>query len=95
MDKFELNLLKTVVAELYFSLGMQAAREMYGKSYFSLGCRRESRAGSNGAKFCECKFPSVKARFANVPNCPKASWLSKSRAKYTGAAKFWDIETSL
>jgi len=37
MDKFQLNLLKTVVAELYFSLGMQAAREMYGKSYFSLG----------------------------------------------------------
>ncbi len=37
MDKFELNLLKLVAAELYFSLGMRAAREMYGKSYFSLG----------------------------------------------------------
>ena len=37
MEKFELNLLKMVAAELYFSLGMQAAREMYGKSYFSLG----------------------------------------------------------
>ena len=36
-DKFELNLLKMVAAEIYFSLGMQAAREMYGKSYFSLG----------------------------------------------------------
>lgn len=36
-DKFELNLLKMVSAELYFLLGMQAAREMYGKSYFSLG----------------------------------------------------------
>jgi hypothetical protein len=36
-DKFDTNLLKVIAAELYFSLGLQAAREMYGKSYFSLG----------------------------------------------------------
>jgi hypothetical protein len=36
-DTFETKLLKLVVAELYFSLGMQASREMYGKGYFSLG----------------------------------------------------------
>jgi hypothetical protein len=37
MNDFDTNLLKMAVAELYFLLGMQAAREMYGKSYFSLG----------------------------------------------------------
>jgi len=37
MEKFELNLLKMIAAELYFSASMQVAREMYGKSYFSLG----------------------------------------------------------
>ena len=36
-DRFELNLLKMVASTLYFSVCMQAAREMHGKSYFSLG----------------------------------------------------------
>jgi len=34
---FEINLLRMIAAESYFSLGMTAAHEMYGKSYFSLG----------------------------------------------------------
>ncbi len=36
-NEFDTNLLRMIAAELYFSLGIQAAREMYGKSYFSLG----------------------------------------------------------
>jgi hypothetical protein len=36
-EKFETNLLKLIASELYFLLDIQAAREMYGKSYFSLG----------------------------------------------------------
>ncbi|HEY4776873.1 MAG TPA: hypothetical protein VIH56_04370 [Candidatus Acidoferrales bacterium] len=34
---FETNLLKMLAAELYFLSAMTASREMYGKSYFSLG----------------------------------------------------------
>jgi hypothetical protein len=36
-DSFDVNLLRWISAEIYFALSMQAAREMYGKSYFSLG----------------------------------------------------------
>jgi hypothetical protein len=36
-ENFDTNLLRWISAELYFLLGMQAAREMFGKSYFSLG----------------------------------------------------------
>ena len=36
-EDFGENLLKMIAAELYFLLGMQASREMYGRSYFSLG----------------------------------------------------------
>jgi hypothetical protein len=36
-EELNANLLRWIAAEIYFSLGMQAAREMYGKSYFSLG----------------------------------------------------------
>ena len=36
-EKFEVNLLRMIAAELYFLVGLSASREMYGKSYFSLG----------------------------------------------------------
>jgi hypothetical protein len=34
---FSENLMRAIAAELHFLNGMTAAREMYGKSYFSLG----------------------------------------------------------
>ena len=37
MDEYALNVLKLVASELRLLNGMTAAREMYGKSYFSLG----------------------------------------------------------
>lgn len=36
-DVFSQNLLKLLCAETYFLASMTASREMYGKSYFSLG----------------------------------------------------------
>lgn len=35
-EKFETSVMKMIAAELYFLCGMQASREMFGKSYFSL-----------------------------------------------------------
>jgi hypothetical protein len=36
-ENFTINLLRLVSAQQMLSLGLQAAREMYGKSYFALG----------------------------------------------------------
>ncbi len=36
-EKFSENLLRAIVAELHLLNGMTAAREMFGKGYFSLG----------------------------------------------------------
>jgi len=36
-DNFQTNLGRLIAAELYFLVAMTAAREMLGKSYFSLG----------------------------------------------------------
>ena len=36
-EKFSDNLLRAIYAQLHFQSGLLAAREMYGKSYFSLG----------------------------------------------------------
>ena len=36
-EDFLTNVARMIAAELYFIAGLQAAREMYGKSYFALG----------------------------------------------------------
>jgi hypothetical protein len=36
-EKFSDNLMRVIAAELHFLNGLTAAREMFGKSYFSLG----------------------------------------------------------
>jgi hypothetical protein len=36
-EKFSDNLMRVIAAELHLLIGMTAAREMFGKSYFSLG----------------------------------------------------------
>lgn len=36
-DDFAVNLLKAIAAEMFYLCGLQTAREMFGKSYFSLG----------------------------------------------------------
>jgi hypothetical protein len=36
-ETFNQNLLRAIAAELHFLNGMTAAREMFGRSYFSLG----------------------------------------------------------
>ncbi len=33
----EVDLLRLLVAEIWFALSMKASRELYGRSYFSLG----------------------------------------------------------
>ena len=47
MDEYALNVLKLVASELRLLNGMTAAREMYGKSYFSLGIGGENRRRSS------------------------------------------------
>jgi|HubBroStandDraft_5_1064220.scaffolds.fasta_scaffold1851758_2 hypothetical protein len=37
MSEFETNLLKMIAAELHFLSAVSTSRELYGKSYFSLG----------------------------------------------------------
>jgi len=56
MSEFETNILKMIAAELYFVAGMNASREMYGKSYFSLGVAEKAAVdqivlGAVGANF--------------------------------------------
>jgi hypothetical protein len=41
-EKFDTNLMRFVAAELYFLVGMQAAKDMFDKSYCSLGLQEKA-----------------------------------------------------
>jgi hypothetical protein len=41
-ELFSENLLRAIAAELHLLNGMTAAREMFGKSYFSLGAGEQA-----------------------------------------------------
>jgi hypothetical protein len=41
-DDFTVNLMRVIAGTLYFSVSMQAGREMYGKSYFALGVQEKA-----------------------------------------------------
>jgi hypothetical protein len=71
MEKFETNLLKMISAQLYFSLAMQAAREMYGKSYFSLGVAEKATLDGVVWQNVEGNFQALKPDFAMFQTAQK------------------------
>jgi hypothetical protein len=74
-EKFETNLLKVIAAELYYLLGLQAAREMYGKSYFSLGVGEKAAVdqavlGAVGGNYNSITPEFLKGQQAQQPSQP-------------------------
>jgi hypothetical protein len=58
-EDFNTNMMRMICGTLYFSASMQASREMYGKSYFSLGIGER-------AALDQVVLASVAANFQNV-----------------------------
>jgi hypothetical protein len=59
-DEFQINLLKTIAAEIYFLCGMQAAREMFGKAYFALGQTEKASVDQAVVGFVTANFQWLK-----------------------------------
>jgi hypothetical protein len=51
-ETFDTQLAKLIAAELFFLLGMHAARDLFEKSYFALGDRGEGGGRSDGSGAC-------------------------------------------
>jgi hypothetical protein len=58
-EDFTTNMMRMICGTLYFSASMQASREMYGKSYFSLGVGER-------AALDQMVLASVASNFQNV-----------------------------
>ena len=58
-EDFTTNMLRMICGTLYFSASMQASREMYGRSYFSLGVGEK-------AALDQLVLASVAANYQNV-----------------------------
>jgi hypothetical protein len=59
VEIFSDNLLRMIAAELHFLCGMTAAREMYGKSYFSLGVSEKAVVDQTVTAFVATNYQSV------------------------------------
>jgi hypothetical protein len=58
-EDFLTNVARLIAGTLYFSVSMQASREMYGKSYFELGIQEK-------AALDQLVFVQVSANYAGV-----------------------------
>jgi hypothetical protein len=56
-ESCEIDLMRLLIAEIWFGLSMKAARELYGRSYFSLGMMEkfaldQTMASMVGSHYC-------------------------------------------
>lgn len=68
-EKFDTNLLRFIAAETFFSLCLQASREMFAKSYFSLGAAEKQAVDQAVAGTVMANYQAVTPQFLN----PQAS----------------------
>jgi hypothetical protein len=89
-EKFSDNLLRAIAAELHFLSGMTAAREMFGKSYFSLGIGEKGAVdqavfGMVAANFQTLTAESLAGRSSILASMPRTAPKSRPGHLFSGA----------
>jgi hypothetical protein len=76
MEKdFDSKVLKLVASELYFLTALTASREMYGKSYFSLGVAEKQAVDSAILSQISGNFHAITPEwFGDQPEAPKVGF---------------------
>jgi len=67
---FATNLLRSILANLYFQTAMQASREMYGKSYFSLGVAEKAAVDQAAFAHVASNYNALTPDFYGQPDRP-------------------------
>jgi hypothetical protein len=62
-EKFSDNLMRVIAAELHLLIGMTAAREMFGKSYFSLGLSEKTAVDQTVFGMIAANFQAITPAF--------------------------------
>ncbi len=71
-ERFDENLLKLIAAEVFFLVGMQTSREMYGKSYFSLGVGEKGAVDQAVLANVGGNYRSITPEFLKTQSTPQA-----------------------
>lgn len=66
-DDFDTNLLRYIAATAYAQLGLSAAREMFGKSYFSLGGAEKTAVDNATFAMIAGNFQTLTAKNLTMP----------------------------
>jgi hypothetical protein len=73
-EAFETNLMRMIAAGLHFLIGMTAAREMFGKSYFSLGLAEKTAVDQSVFGMIASNYQALTPAFLAAPQsqqgCP-------------------------
>jgi hypothetical protein len=60
-DDFSINLMRLIAAQQFFLCGLQAAREMFGKSYFALGVQEKNSVDQAVTQNIGANYQSINA----------------------------------
>jgi hypothetical protein len=69
-DNREIDLMRLLIAEIWFGISMKAARELYGRSYFSLGMIEKSALDQTVASLVATHYCALTT---TLPQQPAAS----------------------
>ena len=76
-ENFTINLLRLVSAQQMLSLGLQAAREMYGKSYFALGVAEKVALDQTVNQMIAANYQNLTPAYL-AAQTQSRQWVSKS-----------------
>lgn len=66
-DNREIDLMRLLIAEIWFGVSMKAARELYGRSYFSLGMIEKSALDQTVASLVATHYCALTASLSPQP----------------------------
>ena len=72
-EAFDTQLTRLIAAELYFLLGMNVARELYGKSYFALGVGEKQMLDQTVLAQVAGNFAAITPELLKGPRGPQAA----------------------
>jgi hypothetical protein len=70
-ESFETNLLRTIASSVYFLVSMNAAREMFGKSYFALGISEKAAVDQAAIAAVAANYQVLTPEFLKAQTTPQ------------------------
>lgn len=80
-ESCEVDLMRLLVAEIWFGISMKAARELYGRSYFSLGVMEKFALDQTVASMVATNYWAISPHFPTTQYRQAAGFQPESAVK--------------